>query len=321
MTKQLLAAAALLIGSNASANETLDFSMGSISGSTYAIGVQVAETVRANGDYNINVKTGGALGNLIMIGRDQAQFGHSSSGLALAAYNGQEPYEQRMENLRGIAKVMESSFQFLTLENVPIDSLAELREKQYPLKIAVGPRGRENELLSRRVLEANGISYDDIRDWGGRVEFISISDANSLIRDGHLEAVTILSGLPYAPVVEINSARQLQMLPLSDETVTTMQEQYGYTATEIKASTYEGIDSPVPSVAGGVVLVTNSNVSAETAYQLTQAVCSDQGRDRLATLSGSISSYLASIEACASGIGIPLHEGAERYFSEAGIVQ
>ena len=301
--------------------ETLNFTMGSTSGSMYAIGVQVGETMKKEGGFNINVKSGGALGNILLIGRGKADFGHSSSGLAFAAKQGMAPFKKPIANLRGLAKVMESSFQLLLLENVPVRSLAEVKEKKYPLKIAVGPKGRELELLSRRVLAANGITYDDIRSWGGRVEFVAIGDASALIRDGHLDGVTMLSGLPYAPIVEINAARRMKLLPLDDKTIATLQDKYGYLASEIPAGTYEGIDMAAKTVSGGVILLSNDSVSEHDAYLMTKALCSDQARARLAVLSHSIKTYLTSARACAAGVGIPLHRGAEKYFREIGVIE
>ena len=306
---------------SAARGETLNFTMGSTSGSMYAIGVQVGEAMKKEGDFNVNVKSGGALGNLILIGRKKADFGHSSSGLAFAAKQGVEPFKQPIDTLRGLAKVMESSFQLLLLENVPVNSLAEVKQRKYPLKIAVGPKGRELELLSRRILAANGITYEDIRSWGGRVEFVAIGDASALIRDGHLDGVTMLSGLPYAPIVEINAARRMKLLPLGDKTISILHDKYGYIASEIPAGTYEGIDTPVKTVAGGVILLTNDALSEDNAYLLTKALCSDRARTRLAALSNSIRTYLTSAQACASGVGIPLHRGAEKYFREIGVIR
>ncbi|WP_319518505.1 TAXI family TRAP transporter solute-binding subunit [uncultured Martelella sp.] len=324
---KITAATVLTIGTlaastlSAAATETLNFTMGSISGSMYAIGVQVGEELKKEDDINVNVKSGGAVGNVILVSRDKAQFGHSSSGMAFAARQGMEPFDEPMDNVYGLAKVMESTFQLVLLESVPVNSLAELKEEQYPLRLAVGPKGRELELLSRRVLEANGITYDDIRDWGGRVEFVSISDANSLIRDGHLDGVTMLSGLPYAAIVEINAAREMKLLSLSDETIDVLGDKYGYIASKIPAGTYEGIDTPTSTVAGGVILLTNDAVSEETAYEMTKALCSDAARKRLASLSNSIKTYLVSAKACASGVGIPLHPGAEKFFREVSATE
>lgn len=317
---KLTTLATFLVASAAQAG-TLNFTMGSTSGSTYAIGVHVGEAMKKEGDYNINVKSGGALGNVILIGRGRADFGHSSSGLAFAAENGTEPFKEPIPNIRGLAKVMESTFQMMMLANMPVNSLAEVKEKKYPLKIAVGSRGQELELLSRRILEVNGITYDDIESWGGRVEFVDINDASSLIRDGHLEAVTMLSGLPFGPIVEINSAREMKFVSLSGETVSNLVAAYGYTPAVVPGGTYDGIDTPAKTVAGGVVLLTNDAVSDVDAYRMTKALCSDEGRENLASLSNSIKTYLVSAEACAAGVGVPLHPGAEKYFREIGALQ
>ena len=302
------------------AAETLNFTMGGISGSVYALGVQVSEQLRKQGGYTVNVKAGGAQGNVLLVDRNRAQVGHTSSGLAAAALAGIEPYKEKAGNVLGIAKVMDSTFQIVVLQKAPIDSLQELKEKKYPLKIAVGPRGRENELLTRRILEANGITYDDITGWGGRVEFVEIGDAGSLIRDGHLEAVTMLSGIPYPPISEINASRPIKILSLNDETIATLGEKYGYTPASVAAGAYKDVNQEARTVAGGVILMVNKDISDETVFRMTEIMCSDEGRENIGNLSGSIKEYLRSAKDCATGVGIPLHPGAEAWYKKQGVL-
>lgn len=298
------------------AAETLNFTMGAVSGSVYALGVQLGEQLRKNGDYIVNVKAGGAQGNVLLVDRNRAQVGHTSTGLASSAFNGIEPYTEKAENIRGIAKVMDSTFQFIVLDKTPITSIEEIKAKKYPLKIAVGPRGRENELLTRRIFEAAGITYDDITSWGGRVEFVEMGDAASLIRDGHLESVTILSGIPYGPVAEINASRPIRILTLSDATIASLGEKYGYTPATVPANTYKDVAGAAKTVAGGVIIFVHKDVSDAVAAGLTEAICSDEGRKNIGNLSGSIRDYLKFARDGMIGVGIPLHPAAKKWYDE-----
>jgi len=318
----IAAAAALAIPSLTQAADNVVITMGSISGSTYAMGVQVSETLRAKFDsISVDVKSGGALGNILLVDKGRATFGHTSSGLAFSAIQGMEPFKKKAENIRGMVKFMDSLFQFAVLKDTPIISLAEVKEKKYPLKLAVGPKGRENELLSRRVLAEYGLDYDMIRDWGGRIEFVNIGDASSLIRDGHIEAVTMLSGIPYGPITEINSARQLRFLDLSDTVRKNLSEKYGYMAAKIQPDSYSGLDKAVQTVGGGVILVANKDADPEIIYQATKWINSPKGIASLGSLSASIGKYLTGPEAGHAGLPIPLHEGAARFYKEAGIIK
>lgn len=131
----------------------------------------------------------------------------------------------------------------------------------------------------------------------------------------------MLSGLPNASIIEINAAREMKLMSLSDQTISTLVDKFGYVPAVIAGGTYKGIDNETRTVAGGVVLLTNSAVSDDLAYELTKAICSDQARARLATMSGSIKLYLTSAKACATGVGIALHAGAEKYFRETGAIK
>ena len=300
----------------ARAAETLNFTMGAVSGSVYALGVQLGEQLRKNGDYIVNVKAGGAQGNVLLVDRNRAQVGHTSTGLAASAFKGEEPYTEKAENIRGIAKVMDSTFQFVVLDKTPVASIEEIKTKKYPLKIAVGPRGRENELLTRRIFASAGITYEDITAWGGRVEYVEMGDAASLIRDGHLEAVTILSGIPYGPVAEINATRPIRILSLDDAVVESLGDKYGYTPATVPGGTYKDVSGSAKTVAGGVIIFVHKDVSDEVAAGLTQAICSDEGRKNIGNLSGSIRDYLKTARDGSIGVGIPLHPAAKKWYEE-----
>ncbi|SKA22461.1 TAXI family TRAP transporter solute-binding subunit [Consotaella salsifontis] len=323
MRKSLLAlaaAAAFALPSVARAADDVVIAMGSISGSTYALGIQVSEILRDKfPSISVDVKSGGALGNVLLVDKGRATFGHTSSGLAFSAYQGLEPFKDKAENIRGMAKFMDSIFQFAILDSAPVKSFEEIKQQHYPLKLAVGPKGRENELLSRRVLEAYGITYDMIEDWGGRIEFVNIGDASSLLRDGHIDAVTMLSGIPYGPITEITSARPLRFLALNDDVRKQLDADYGYVDATIQPGSYDGQDQAIGTIGGGVILVANKDADAEVIYQATKWINSPEGIKSLGALSGGIRDYLTGPAAGRAGLPIPLHEGAARFYQEAGI--
>ena len=86
-----------------------------------------------------------------------------------------------------------------------------------------------------------------------------------------------------------------------------------YLPFEIPANTYKGQDKPVKSMASWNVLVASDKLDGETAYLMTKALYERKG-DIL-----NVSSRLSSMARENLGvIQIPLHEGAQRYYEEAG---
>ncbi|MET3505694.1 TAXI family TRAP transporter solute-binding subunit [Halalkalibacter oceani] len=306
--------------SNSSEALDITLTMGEQSGSMYPIGAAIGEYIGNTFEgTRRSVVVGGALANLELVGRNEAQMGHSSSGLSYAAFEGIEPFDNQLEDVTTIAKVFESLFHIGVIASAEIDSFEDVKEKQYPLTISVGNRGTENELLTRRALEEYGITYDDLEEWGGRVEFVSMGDASSLIRDGHIEAVTSLAGYPAAPFEEIMSSRDLKFLSLSEEVAEALSEKYGYQAMDIPANTYNNQAEAVNTVGGGVVIIANKNMPEEIIYEVTKWMNSEAGNNTLGNINAGVNDFLSDPEKASEGLGAPLHPGAQRYYEEVGV--
>ncbi|WP_026699737.1 TAXI family TRAP transporter solute-binding subunit [Salibacterium aidingense] len=298
----------------------VDLTMGEQSGSMYPIGASIGEFIGNEFEgAQTSVEVGGALANLELVGSNEAQMGHSSSGLSYAATEGMEPYDQALPDVRSIAKVFESVMQFAVRENVEVDSLKEVKEQQYPLKLSVGTRGTENELLTRRILEEYGITYEEIEDWGGRIEYVSMGDASSLMRDGHIEAVTSLAGFPSAPFEEMNASRKLKFFDLEEEVRDNLAEKYGYQKMELPAETYNGQGEAAETVGGGVVIIANKDMPEEVIYEVTKWMNSEEGNNTLGNINSGVNEFLSDPEKASDGLGAPLHPGAERYYEEEGV--
>ena len=83
----------------------------------------------------------------------------------------------------------------------------------------------------------------------------------------------------------------------------------------IPAGTYTGQDAAVPTASVVNYLVTQEGVSDDLAYAMTKAVY-----ENVATLTAAHSAAKAiSLDTALSGLPVPLHPGAARYFKEKGL--
>jgi TRAP transporter TAXI family solute receptor len=89
-----------------------------------------------------------------------------------------------------------------------------------------------------------------------------------------------------------------------------------FIAATIPAGTYEGQTEDVPTVAITNILVTHSDVSEETAYQMTKLLF--ENLDEM--VAAHAAARAISAEKGPKGLPIPLHPGAERYYKEAGLL-
>src|SRR5690606_23024622 len=107
--------------------------------------------------------------------------------------------------------------QIIARADAGIRSIEDLRGK----RVAVGDAGSGTEANARQILGAAGITYNDIS-----VRYLSFAEASSNLRDGHIDAAFVTAGLPTAAIQDIAAQRAITLVPVSDELVARLQEEY-----------------------------------------------------------------------------------------------
>ena len=232
----------------------------------------------------ITIVEGAAIANIEKIEADEAQLGHTMGDLMAAAERNMEPFEDGRPNVKTLANVMPFEFQFVVLEGTGLTSFEQLKEEQYPLRLNPGEEGYSGELATRRVLEAHGITYEDIEEWGGEIVFVPYSEGVTLMRDGHIDAFSALSSSPTPTITEIAITRDLNLLPLSEEVQVGLFEEYGYAYGDIPAESYEFLDEDVPGIISPMVLIARSDVPNEQVKFMLDLIYSEEGVSRLASV-------------------------------------
>ena len=84
------------------------------------------------------------------------------------------------------------------------------------------------------------------------------------------------------------------------------------------AGTYEGADEDVQTLSVGAQWVTSADQPEELIYEVTKALWNDSTRALLDA--GHAKGREITAETALDGLGIPLHPGAERFYTEAGLL-
>jgi len=172
------------------------------------------------------------------VGRDTTgtHIGISSAPLLKEAREGSPTFQEMgagegFENLRGFASLGEGQICnfVLAADVVPdgVDTLGEFLKTKPAVRISAGERGTAGELYNRRVLELYGLTYDDIDEWGGRIEFTSYDDGVASIIDGHVDGLWNNSPIGHAKLIELATSRDVVFLSVDEEIIVKMRELYG----------------------------------------------------------------------------------------------
>lgn len=301
----------------------LVISMGGQTGSVYAMGIQIGEYLReiAPG-IRTTVKAGSGGTNVVTVNRGMSQIGHTSTENLYAAAKALYPFDEKQtDNVMGVCKVMQNAFHLVVPAKAPFESVEELVEQQYPLKISAGSKGSGIEGMFRKLLAEYGVTYEDIESWGGKVEFLGFSEAVTLYKDGELNALTIASGIPYSHILDVSTSRDVKLLGVPSEFVEKFSTE-GYAGVTIPANSYKGQTEDVHTFGAGVVLVANSEANEFVIYEVTKWLNSEAGIELMGGINKGFTDYMKGPETGISGFDrIDLHPGAEKFYREAGVIK
>jgi hypothetical protein len=187
-----------------------------------------------------------------------------------------------------------------------VESLADLKGKT----ISVGAPGSGTELNARALLEANDLTYDDFDP--RRLNFNETADA---IRNGDIDAGFWSVGPPTSSILNLATTRDVRLVSLSEEEISNaMDEVPVFAPYELRAGMYDGMDEAVQTIGIPNVLVANSEMDDEVAYQITKLLF--ERTDELIAIHPAAND--TTVEFSVESTPIPFHEGALRYYEEVG---
>ena len=293
----LVFSAALLTGCGDSASsgdkKFLNIGTGGTAGTYYPIGGAIAEVLNKEipGMNASAQSTGASVANINMLRDGAVDLATVQNDITYYAVNGTEMFQdKKVDGLQGIAALYPETCQFVTLQSSGIKSIADLKGK----RVAVGAAGSGVEANARQILEAYGVTYDDIDE-----QFLSFAEGASALKDGNVDVAVLTAGYPTASVQDIASQNPVRLLPVDDHVADALIAKYPfYTKTVIPAGTYAGFDEAVPGVSVMAMLVAGPSINADLGYSITKAIFSNLDRLRPRTPSASRSRRRPQRAAC-----------------------
>lgn len=242
--------------------------------------------------------------NLLQQGRGEIAFSLGDSVKLAWEGNTDAGFKAPLDKLRGIAAIYPNYIQIMASKESGIKTVADLKGKS----LSVGAPKSGTELNARAILAAAGMSYDDL----GKTEYLPFAESVELMKNRQLDATLQSAGLGVSSFKDLATSLDVQMVAVPEEIATKLGAPY--IAATVPAGTYQGQDSDVQTVAVVNFLVTHSEVSDETAYQMTKQLFENIP----ALTAAHKAAENIRIEDALKGMPIPLHPGAERYYKEKG---
>lgn len=292
---------------NGAGNKFLNIATGGTAGTYYPLGGAMAEILNNNIEgMNASAQsTGATVANINMLQDGSVDLAIVQNDITYYAANGIEMFkDKKIDSLRGIATLYPETCQIITMADSGIKTVEDLKGK----RVAVGAMGSGAEANARQILEAYGITYDDIDE-----QFLSFSEAANALKDNNVDAGFVTAGYPTAAVQDIASQAAIRLLPIEADKADALVAKYPfYTKIVIPAGTYGGFEEDTPAVSVMAMLICTDQIDEQMGYDITKALFTNLERIKAAHAVGT----QITKEGATQGMPIEMNAGADKFFKE-----
>ncbi len=306
--KALAASTLLVVATPVFAQEQLSIATGGTGGVYFPMGGGLAEIINGKIDgYSATAEvTGASVENMGLVATGDADLAIALADTVQQGYTGTGRFEgNALPMVRGLASLYANMIQIVALEGSGITTLEDLRGK----RVSVGAPGSGTEVNAAAILNANGMTYDDIEEQ--RLNFNETADA---LANGDIDAGFWSVGAPTSSILNLATTNSIVMIELSDAEIAAARAADPiFAQTTLDAGIYDGVGATtvlgVPNV-----LVVSSEMSDDLAYAITSAMFKNIEDLRAVHPAAN----QTTVEFTLAATPIPLHPGAIRYFEEIG---
>lgn len=288
---------------------TLKMATGGTTGTYYAYSGTVSQVLSQKIDnLSFDVQsTGASKANIYLIADKEADIAIVQNDVMYYAYNGIDLFAgEKVSGFSAMAGVYAEVCQIVAKDG--INSIEDLRGK----RVSVGDIGSGVEFNARQILEAYGITFDDII-----VNNLSFGDSATAFKDDKIDAFFCVAGAPTTAIVELSTTNQINLLEIDDEHAAKLIDKYPfYTKFNIPAGTYKGVGADAQTVAVVASYIVADSLAEDLVYKMTKALFEHAEEITAGHPKGAELDPAYSI----SSISIPLHPGAEKYYKEVGVL-
>ncbi|MBQ3573341.1 MAG: TAXI family TRAP transporter solute-binding subunit [Clostridia bacterium] len=282
---------------------------GGTSGTYYGYGGVLGQYISNNAGINVTVvSTDGSKANIQGIQAGNYQLGTVQSDVMAYAWDGTRSFEEdgKIDSFRVVAGLYAEAVQLVTMDE-NIKSVADLKGKS----VSIGAPGSGVYFNAIDVLTAAGLSETDIN-----AQYQSFADSADALKDGKIDAAFIVAGAPTPAITELCTTNSAYLVPIDGEIAEKLMADCPfYTTYTVPAGTYGSQAEDVQTITVKATLIVNADATEEDVYNLTAAIFDNAEAITTENAKGAE----LSLENATSGMTIPFHKGAAKYFAEKGV--
>lgn len=294
-------------------NVIMTFGTADTGGSMYPAGAAVSQVWTNNVEgVKCNTQTStGSFQNCQDVSTGEVDVAVATSDVVLNAYNGTGKFADigKLDNLRVIGAVYTSVLSGVALKSSGLTYIHDLLGK----RVAVGPAASATENATLAAFGVMGIDSSNTS-----LENLGLGDGADSVGDGILDAAFGFAGLPIGGQLNLAATKEIQVLDMTQEEIDkVLAGNAAYIQTKIPAGTYTGQDNDANTFGVKCLIIVTADMDADLVYDLCKAM--NEHTEELAAGNALLKDMTDPSFLCTQ-MPIPLHDGAQKYYSEQGLI-
>ncbi|MCV6607067.1 MAG: TAXI family TRAP transporter solute-binding subunit [Campylobacterales bacterium] len=297
--------------------EFVTIGTGGVTGVYYPIGGAICRLVnkdkKTHGVRCSVESTGGSVYNINTIRAGELEMGVAQSDWQYHAYNGTSKFKEKgaYKDLRAVFSIHPESFTVVARKDAGIKTLEDLKGK----RVNIGNPGSGQRGSMEVLMKAKG--------WDKSVfkvaSELKAAEMAKALCDNKIDAMIYFVGHPSGSIKEATTTCASNLVTIYDDSVKKLiDEKPYYRKSVISGGLYQGNPDDTTTFGVGATLVTSAKVSDAAVYAIVKGVFENfEGFKKLHPAFAN----LKKEEMVKEALSAPLHNGALKYYKEAGLIK
>lgn len=292
----------------------------STGGTYYPVGVALAtlSKIKLEPKHHFSlsaISSAGSGENVKLLRENEAQFAILQGLYGAWAWNGEGKVKASgpQTHLRSVTMMWQNVEHFvIRSELAKTGTVADLNDLKGK-KFSIGKKNSGTEGSGRQIMSGLNVNPDTFN-----LAYLGYGASADALQNGAIDGMNTPAGVPVSAVTRAYAALgdKITMLSFTDEQIKQANDDYQlWTKLVIPANTYPGQVEPINTIAQPNFLAVRDDISDDDVYMLTKTIY-----ENLPFLNGiHKATKTMAVEKALSGLPVPLHPGAARYYQEMGI--